>query len=204
MIYENTPTITTERLILRKFAADDAEAFFDILKDDDVNTFLPWFSSKNLDEAKAFLQQNFIDYYEKTSAYRYAICLKIDNKPIGCVWLSNNESCDLGYCLKKEHWHKGIITEAAKFIVEQIKNAGYTYITATHDVNNPRSGEVMKKLGMVYKYSYVEQWQPKNIPVTFRLYQLNFDDNMERTYTEYWDKSEKHFVEENFQNPEGM
>jgi len=49
---------------------------------------------------------------------------------------------------------------------------------------------------MVYKYSYVEQWQPKDIPVTFRMYQLNFDGKEERTYMEYWDKYADHFVEQ--------
>jgi RimJ/RimL family protein N-acetyltransferase len=62
MIFENTPTITTERLILRKFTENDTAALFEILKDEDVNTFLPWFSSKNIDEVKEFLQQNFLKY----------------------------------------------------------------------------------------------------------------------------------------------
>jgi RimJ/RimL family protein N-acetyltransferase len=174
MTNENTPTITTERLILRRFTADDAEALFELLRDEETNTFLPWFPLKSLEEARDFLQRRFLDYYEKASAYRYAVCLKADDKPIGYVCLADDESRDLGYGLKKEFWHKGIATETARAVAERIKNAGYTYITATHDVNNPRSGEVMKKLGMTYKYSYVEQWQPKDIPVTFRLYQLNF------------------------------
>ncbi len=110
--------------------------------------------------------------------------------------MSESESHDFGYGLKKEFWHRGIVTEAAKAVMKKIIDAGYPYITATHDVNNPRSGEVMKKLGMVYKYSYVEQWQPKDIPVTFRMYQLNFDGKEERTYMEYWDKYADHFVEQ--------
>ncbi|EEY35415.1 hypothetical protein HMPREF0554_1952, partial [Pseudoleptotrichia goodfellowii F0264] len=61
-----------------------------------------------------------------------------------------------------------------KAVIEQLKKDGIPYITATHDINNPRSGEVMKKLGMSYQYSYEEQWQPKDIKVTFRLYRLNF------------------------------
>jgi [ribosomal protein S5]-alanine N-acetyltransferase len=196
MIFENTPTIKTERLILRKFIKTDADALLEILNDEEVNTFLPWFPLKNLDEAKAFLQERFLSYYDMPSIYRYVVCLKEDNKPIGYVWLANNESRDFGYGLKKEFWHKGIITEASKAIVERVKNAGYPYITATHDVNNHRSGEVMKKLGMIYKYSFVEQWQPKNIPVTFRMYQLNFDGNNASTYLEYWNKYENHFIEE--------
>lgn len=53
----------------------------------------------------------------------------------------------------------------------------------------------MKKVGMQHKYSYKEMWQPKNYEVTFRMYQLNFDD-VDRTYMEYWDKY-PHFIEEN-------
>jgi RimJ/RimL family protein N-acetyltransferase len=180
MIFENTPTLTTERLILRKFTADDAEALFEILKDDEANTFLPWFPPKDLDEVGAFLHCQFLTYYDDRSAYRYAVCLKSDNIPIGYVWLSDNGSCDLGYGIKRGQWHKGIATEAASAVVGRIRYAGYAYITATHDIRNPRSGEVMRKLGMTYKYSYIEQWQPKDIQVTFRLYQLNFDGDTQR------------------------
>lgn len=35
----NTPTLETERLILRKFSDNDIEALFLILKDEDVNRF---------------------------------------------------------------------------------------------------------------------------------------------------------------------
>lgn len=196
IINENTPTIQTERLILRKFNENDSAYLLEILSDKEMNSFLPWFPLKNMDEANTFLKDEFSDYYHKASGYRYAVCLKEDNKPIGYVWLSDDESHDFGYGLKKEYWHKGIVTEASKAIVKRIKDSGYPYITATHAVKNPRSGEVMKKLGMTYKYSYVEQWQPKDIPVTFRMYQLNFDGN-DRTFMKYWNKYSNHFIEDN-------
>ena len=194
MIYENTPTIETKRLILRKFTEEDVHNFLKIMSDKEVNTFLPWFPLENLSEAKDFLEKNYLSYYEKASAYRYAICLKESNRPIGYVNLSGGESNDFGYGLRKEFWHKGIVTEAAKTVIEKIKNAGYLYITATHDVNNPRSGEVMKRLGMSYCYSYIENWQPKDIFVTFRMYQLNFNKNDEQIYMGYWNRYENHFV----------
>lgn len=71
---------------------------------------------------------------------------------------------------------------------------GYPYVTATHDVRNPRSGQVMRKLGMTYCYSYKEQWQPKDIPVVFRMYQKNLDGQQDRVYRGYWD-SYPHFIE---------
>ena len=80
-------------------------------------------------------------------------------------------------------------------LFDRLRDDGIPYLTATHDVNNPRSGEVMKRLGMKYMYSYEELWMPKNFPVIFRLYQLNLDGDVERVYREYWNNSSVHFVE---------
>lgn len=195
MDFANTPAMETERLILRKFTESDIEALFDIYKDRDVNTYLPWFPLKSLDEAKVFFKERYLEVYNQPRGYRYAICLKSDNIPIGYVNVSMDDSHDLGYGLCKEFWHKGIVSEASKAVIEQIKKDGFLYITATHDIKNPRSGKVMKQLGMSYKYSYEEQWQPKNILVTFRMYQLNFDCKNGRVYKKYWDNSTVHFIE---------
>lgn len=195
MRMENTPTIETERLILRKFTPNDVDAFFQLMRDEEVNRFLPWFPLQTLAEADAFLAQTYLKAYSRPSGYRYAICLREENLPIGYVAISDGESHDLGYALRKEFWNRGIVTEAARAVVERVKSAGYGYLTATHDVNNPQSGKVMKKLGMIYQYSYVEQWQPKNFPVTFRLYQLNFDPSSARPFLQYWNQRERHFIE---------
>lgn len=192
---ESTPKLETERLVLPKFTDNDLQPLFEILRDPQVNTFLTWYTLKEISEAKRFLQERFLAYYEKPSTYRYAICLKENNSPIGYVWLADDESHDFGFALKREFWNMEIVTEGARAVVEQIKRGGYTYITATHDKNNSQSGSVMKKLGMQYKYSYVEQWQPKDIEVTFKMYQLNFDGNTERTYMGYWERYKNHFVE---------
>lgn len=74
---------------------------------------------------------------------------------------------------------------------------GIPHVTSIHGVKDPKSGEVMKRLGMKCRYSYEEQWQPKNIKVVFRMYQLNFDGNEERVYTKYREASPRSFVEEN-------
>lgn len=191
----NTPTLETERLILRKFTENDIEALFAIYKDEEVNTYLPWFPLKSLEEAEKFLKDKYIEAYKQSKGYEYAICLKEDNIPIGYVKVSIEENHDLGYGLRKEFWHKGIVTEASRAVVEQVKKDGFLYITATHDIKNPRSGGVMKQLGMEYKYSFEEQWRPKDILVTFRMYQLNFDGQNARVYKEYWNKNAVHFIE---------
>ena len=192
---QNTPVLETQRLILRKFTENDIKALFDIYKDEEVNLYLPWFPLKSLKEAEIFFNEKYIKEYKKDRAYRYAICLKTDNLPIGYVNVSMDNSHDLGYGLRKEFWHNGIVTEACKAVIGQLKKDGFLYVTATHDVKNIRSGGVMKQLGMSYKYSYEEQWQPKDILVTFRMYQLNFDGQDDRVYKKYWDNYEVHFIE---------
>lgn len=191
----NTPTLNTERLILRKFTEDDLEALYAIYSDEEVNRFLPWFPLKNLEETRTFFKERYETQYEKPQAYAYAICMKTDNVPIGYINVDMEDHHDFGYGLRKEFWHRGIVTEAAKAVIKQVKMDGLPYITATHDRNNPRSGGVMRNVGMKYQYSYEEQWQPKDIPVTFRMYQLNLDGNEERVYRKYWDISDVRFVE---------
>lgn len=181
---------------MRKFTEEDIEALFLILKDEEANKFLPWYPMKSIEETKVFYKERYATKYAQPQAFAYAICLKEDNYPIGYIKVDMEEHHDLGYGLRKEFWHQGIVSEAAKVVVEQVKKVGLPYITATHDKNNPRSGMVMQKVGMKYCYSYEEQWQPKNIPVIFRMYQLNFDGNKDFVYKKYWNMYPNHFIEE--------
>lgn len=191
----NTPTLITERLILRKFTENDLEALYKIHSDEEVNQFLPWFTLKTMEDTREFYKVQYENKYNQGWPYNYAICLKDDDYPIGYVNVGTGGSYDFGYGLCREFWRRGIVTEAGKAVIEQLKRDGIPYITATHDVNNPKSGGVMRRLGMKYQYSYEEQWQPKDFLVVFRMYQLNLDGNSDRIYREYWNNSTVHFVE---------
>ena len=193
-MHVNTPALETERLILRKFTEADTEALFAILRDEEVNTFLPWFPLKSLREAEAFYEERYRSLYALEQGYGYAVCRKADDLPIGYVNIAEEDSRDLGYGLRKEFWHRGIMTEACRALVGRLKEDGVPFITATHDVNNPRSGGVMRNIGMQYQYSYEEIVQPKNVKVLFRMYQLNLDGT-DRVYRKYWDRSAVRFVE---------
>lgn len=184
--------IETKRLLLRAFTLEDLDAIYTIFSDPTVNTFLPWFCLKSHEEAQKF----YVDHYENPNILAYAVCLKENNLPIGYIHVSKKESHDFGYGLLPSYWHQGIITEAGQAVLKKLKQDGWSFVTATHDIKNPASGKVMQRLGMTYHYSYQEQWQPKNIPVVFRLYQLNLDDKNDRVYTAYQQKY-PFFIEEN-------
>ncbi len=190
-----TPLLQTERLLLRRFFPEDVPALFLLLQDEEVNTFLPWFALKDMQEAETFYRERIAPEYEKPQARFYAVCLREDNVPIGYITVGAEESRDLGYALRRQFWHRGIMTEAGIEVLKELERAGIPYVTATHDVKNPKSGGVMRRLGLKYQYSYVEQWQPKDIPVTFRMYQRNLDGDPHHVFLKYWQTYPVHFIE---------
>lgn len=196
---ENAATLYTSRLILRKITLKDLDDIFPLYNDKEVNRFLPWFPHETKEETEKYLKEVVLMEYENSSAYYYAIAMREDNLVIGYITVHDINSeygaADLGYALKKSYWNMGIVTEACQELIKMLKSIGFTYLTATHDVNNIASGEVMKKLGMKYCYSFEEQWMPKNMSVIFRMYQINFDQNWDGVYKGYWDKSCNHFIE---------
>lgn len=187
--------IYTERLILRKFEESDINDIYKIFSDEDTNRFLPWFPLKKISDARLFWER-CVEVYRADSGYAYAVCLSKDNVPIGYVNVSLDESYDLGYGLLPQFRGIGIMSEAVKAVICRIREDGLPYVTATHDVNNPRSGEVMKRAGMTYRYSYREFWKPKNFWVTFRMYQLNFDGDDTFLYSGYIGRNGNFFIED--------
>ena len=59
------------------------------------------------------------------------------------------DSIQIGYCLGRKFWGRGIMTEALGAVIDFAFNVlGAQRVEARHDVNNPASGAVMRKCGM--------------------------------------------------------
>ena len=61
ILQENTPTIFTERLILRKFTLSDLPHYYKIMSCKVTNKYLPWFPPKSESEALSLLRKNCLD-----------------------------------------------------------------------------------------------------------------------------------------------
>lgn len=175
---ENTPPLETSRLLLRRFTDSDLEDMLLIYGDEEVNRFLPWFPMQTIETVREYLHSDIYPDYGRDIAYRYAMQEKASGRVIGYVTVSGidmEQACgDLGYGLRQEYWGRGLVEEASRAVLARLRESGFVRLTATHDVNNPRSGRVMEKLGMWYMRSYTEQWQPKDFPVVFKLYQIEW------------------------------
>ena len=184
----NTVTVRTDRLVLRSFTGYDMDAVIRLFSDRRTNRFLPWFPLFSRQEAEAF-------FHERLEPGNACALVLPEGRIIGYVTFSGPPANDLGYGLLPEYWGRGYAAEGAGAYIRVLEKNGIPFITATHDVNNPKSGAVMRRLGMEYKYSYSERWMPKDIDVVFRLYQLNLDQEAGRVYMDYWNKSSLHFIE---------
>lgn len=153
---KGTITLETERLILRRFREDDAIGMYENwASDSEVTKYLTWQTHKNVADSMEIINLWIKDYHKK-EVYQWAIQLKESNKIIGSISLfdvdNHNENCELGYCIGRLFWNKGIVTEAALAVIKfAFKDVGFKRITACHDIGNPASGRVMEKCGLKYE-----------------------------------------------------
>ena len=152
-----TQRIETERLILRRFTPDDAEAMYrNWASDPEVTKYLTWPSHSGVDVSKAVLE-GWVSSYSQENYYHWAIVLKEHgDDPIGDIVAGNlNDDIakvHIGYCLGKNWWHQGIMSEALKAVMDFFfDKVGANRIESRHDPRNPHSGMVMKKCGMKYE-----------------------------------------------------
>lgn len=82
--------------------------------------------------------------------------IEFDGKTIGSisvVWLDeNSEHAELGYCIGYDYWNKGIMTEAAKAVINYLfAEIGVNRVCISHAVKNPASGKVAQKCGLTFE-----------------------------------------------------
>lgn len=156
LLDKGTQIIRTERLILRPFVQGDAAAIYQNWAcDPEVTRYLSWQSFSDPAGAEAILQI-WLNAYSSPDTYRWGIALKEDCDTVfGSIDVvrADNRSgqTELGYCLSRQLWGKGIMTEAVQAVVSYLFDCGYTKITAKYDTRNPGSGRVMKKCGMRFE-----------------------------------------------------
>ena len=151
-----TKTITTKRLILRKFAINDTEdVFMNWANDIEVTRYLSWLPHGKLDVTKNIINA-WVEDYKNPDTYNWGIELKNLGQVIGSISVikfeCKNLVCEIGYCLSKKYWNKGIMSEALKAVIGfLIDNVGVQRVYAYHNANNVASGKVMQKAGMQFE-----------------------------------------------------
>jgi ribosomal-protein-alanine N-acetyltransferase len=148
-------TLETERLILRRFTPEDAEAMFrNLYGDAEAMRYLPWETHTDLIESTA-LMIGYADGYSNADYYAWAIVPKAVGEPIGFIDTSVDGGIDavkVDYGIGKAWWYQGYTSEALSALLRFFfDDVGVNRVHATHDPRNPNSGAVMRKCGMTYE-----------------------------------------------------
>ncbi len=151
-----TQTIQTDRLILRRFSVEDAQAMYsNWASDDEVTKYLMWKSHADVEESRSILT-DWVGMYVDEKYYNWGIVLKESGTLVGdiAVVQMNEEisMAHIGYCIGRKWWHRGITSEALMAVMDYLfDKVGVNRIESRHDPRNPNSGKVMMKCGMKYE-----------------------------------------------------
>lgn len=156
MNHAGTMILETKQLRLRPFRMEDATAMYqNWATDEDVTKYLSWAPHESIEVTNTILQE-WVNKYASKDFYQWAITFKDEDEVIGCMGVVNqNEAInevEIGYCITKKYWRKGITTEALQIVISYLfEDIDANRIVAKHDINNPSSGSVMIKCGMCYE-----------------------------------------------------
>ncbi len=148
-----TQQLETHRLILRPFTMEDAQDMFDNwASDPEVTKFLTWPTHASVEVSRKVLT-DWISRYEDNGFMNWAIEWKESGRVIGNIAVvklnEGTEAADMGYCLSRAYWGRGIMPEALRAVMDFLfDTVGLNRVAACHDVKNPKSGRVMAKAGM--------------------------------------------------------
>ena len=122
--------------------------------DPDVAKYMFWTSHNNIEKTKEWITFE-LGQIEKQDWYRFAIVLKDTNELIGTALIYYEEEVEcweIGYNLGKKYWGIGYTTEAMQSVIEfAVTQLKLLEIVGRYAIENPKSGNVLKKLGFKYE-----------------------------------------------------
>jgi len=138
--------IRSERLFLRPVWPEDWTDLLSTIDDEGVVRNLasvPW--PYTAADARAFAQRP-----QERLLPHFLVTLPTAEgaKLIGSAGLSRDgEDIELGYWIGRAHWGQGYASEAARAVLSQARALGHRRLVASHFLDNPASGRVLRKVG---------------------------------------------------------
>ena len=143
------PTLTTERLELRKLTEEDKYDIYDLRNDERVNLYLDREKPKNIQDATDFIRNINQGIEEKNWKY-WAICSRSDPRLLGtiCLWnFSEKErSAEIGFELSCHAQGKGLMNEAIMAVIQYaFKQISLARLDAFTRKENSRSIRLLER-----------------------------------------------------------
>jgi RimJ/RimL family protein N-acetyltransferase len=147
------PTITTERLVLRPFAEQDAGPLYDILAEEGVLRYFPNTSPPPRDRVGRFIAHQ-LKHWEEHGFGWWAVEPRERGELIGwngLQYLPDTDEIEIGFLLAKDYWGQGLATEGARpGLWLGFETLRLERIVAVVHPENIASQRVIEKLGLTF------------------------------------------------------
>lgn len=147
--------LETNRLLLRSWREDDADALLTLARDPRVGPAAGWPPHGSVEESAGIIRSvlmvpdSFAIVERATKELVGAIALKHED----ISEMAGIDEAELGYWIGATRWGLGYATEAARAVVAYgFDELGLTSIWAGYYEGNERSRRVQEKLGFVFQY----------------------------------------------------
>ncbi|ART68813.1 GNAT family N-acetyltransferase [Mycobacterium dioxanotrophicus] len=140
------PTLTGPRVRLRAPAVTDAEAMFTrISSDPEVTRYLAWRPHPDVAETRRVITSLFNADKEITRL------IEVDGEAVGLAARRYRQphEVELGYCLARDWWGPGLMSEAVAVLLDEIVRDTAVYrVSAFCHVDNAASAGVLRRCGL--------------------------------------------------------
>ena len=154
-IFQNIPTLRTERFILRRIVRDDIDDIYDYSSNPETSRYLLWYPHDDLSVTRAYFK--IINRkYKNGTFYDWGIVDAVSGKMIGtCGFTAINEldnRAEIGYVINPSYKGRGIATEVVRRVIRfGFEVLGLERIEARYIIGNDASRRVMEKCGMSFE-----------------------------------------------------
>ena len=175
-VFRDLPTLETERMILRKLRMEDVPDVYAYASVPEVAEHVAWDTHTSIDDSKTFVS-SVIEQYNNGLVSTWGIVEKQSGRVIGTCgfvyWNIDHARSEIGYAIGREYWGKGMMTEAARAMLEfGFRRMELNRIEARCEVPNIGSARVMEKIGMSYEGLLREQMFVKGRYRDLKMYSI--------------------------------
>ncbi len=153
--------LQTERLILHRFTAHDADNLVELDSDPEVMRFINGGRPTTRAEIQADVLPAFLAYDERSDGYGFCAAIeRLDGAFLGWFHLrpapdARSDEPELGYRLRRSAWGRGYATEGSRALIDRaFAELGARRVTASALTGNEASTRVMEKCGLRFVRSF--------------------------------------------------
>jgi RimJ/RimL family protein N-acetyltransferase len=160
----------TDRLVLRRFTANDVEILVELDSDPEVTHFVTGGVPTAREEVETDILPAFLRYYDRYDGYGFWAAIDKDTGEfIGWFHLRPapghpEDEPELGYRLRRSAWGNGYAAEGSRALVDAaFRQYGAARVVAETMAVHTASRRVMEKCGMSLRREFHQDW-PFPIP----------------------------------------